>query len=213
MLLSRFSSLVIALLLLTQIIVNAQVDSLTDNIITSKKYREGIYLTFQEFKSNLPSVVDFSVGNPAVLTAFLDYQLYQLNGDGTKRKFNKEFWGFCKGDSIFINLQDRNPERKNTTFAYLESVGKYCAFEKGPGSTSMFMGTSSGYSSSNDRDSDVAFDIESGKFFPLNSKFLKQLVEQNPELKEQFKGMKLKDFSPFYVLNEYNKLYLSKLND
>jgi hypothetical protein len=43
----------------------AQSDSLTDNILTTKKLRYGIYRTFNEFKSNSPGITS---GLPLQLT-------------------------------------------------------------------------------------------------------------------------------------------------
>ena len=86
-------------LLFSNRVAMAQPDSVTSDILTTPKFRYGIYQKFSEFKLNTPSITSgFTIKIDS--GDFLRYSLYDLRG-----KKIKNVYGFSDGKSIFINAK------------------------------------------------------------------------------------------------------------
>lgn len=96
---------------------------ITDDSLNLKK---GIYKTFDEFRSNSPSIP-------------LDYEIIKVNDIAFQLKIDKEktdyygaIWGFCDGKKVYINLDfdmsGRSRFRPYSYFGILQNIGRYCYF-------------------------------------------------------------------------------------
>ncbi len=96
-------------------------DSTTNNILTTKKFNRGIYVTFKEFKENSPSITDGFI----VSADTSKYDRYTLLVPDSKKKF-RNIYGFSDGESIYINAQTYE---QNTYFVKILMLGKVIYFE------------------------------------------------------------------------------------
>ena len=74
-------------------------DSLTNNILTTKKFVKGIYLTYKEFKENSPSIRNsFNI----ILDSgdFVRYRLTNAKGKKIRRVY-----GFSDGIGVYLNAK------------------------------------------------------------------------------------------------------------
>lgn len=91
--------LIASIFLLLSLQSIAQSDSLTDNVLTTKKLRYGIYRTFNEFKSNSPGITSgFSISIDS--GEFIRRRLRDKKG-----KIIRRVYGFSDGLNIFLNAK------------------------------------------------------------------------------------------------------------
>jgi hypothetical protein len=96
-------------------------DTVTNDILTTKKFRRGIYSSFRDFRENSPAFMeDFHV--EADTGKFDRYHLFLTS----KKKKIWNVYGFSDGESIFINAQTYG--QKNY-FVRLLLLGSICYFE------------------------------------------------------------------------------------
>jgi hypothetical protein len=89
---------VIVFLFLCNIGAFAQ-DSLTNNILTTKKFRKGIYVTFKDFKENNPSITaGYTVKRDS--GQYERYKLYFNSGKKVRRVY-----GFSDGEGVYVNAR------------------------------------------------------------------------------------------------------------
>ncbi|MBI3220825.1 MAG: hypothetical protein HYZ44_15020 [Bacteroidetes bacterium] len=98
----------------------AQSDSLTDNILTTKKLRYGIYRTFNEFKSNSPGITSgFTISIDS--GEFIRRRLRDEKG-----KIIRRVYGFSDGLNIFLNARVYD---QTNYFVPILALGKITYFE------------------------------------------------------------------------------------
>lgn len=98
----------------------AQSDSLTDNVLTTKKLRYGIYRTFNEFKSNSPSITSgFEIFTDSNFPARCKLKT-------KKGKIINEVYGFSDGKNIFISTKTYS---HTNYFVPILAIGKITYFE------------------------------------------------------------------------------------
>ncbi|MFM8912011.1 MAG: hypothetical protein ACKOE6_03690 [Flammeovirgaceae bacterium] len=96
-------------------------DSLTNNILTTNKFRKGIYSSFRDFRDNSPTFTeDFHVVSDT--GKFDRYHLYSTS----KKKKIWNVYGFSDGEGVFINAQTYG--QKNY-FVRILLLGSICYFE------------------------------------------------------------------------------------
>ncbi len=125
----------LGLYLITSILLQAipsisQSDSLTNDILTTKKFRYGIYRTFNEFKSNSPSIISgFEI---LADSSFLARHKLKTK----KGKIIKEVYGFSDGKNIFISTKTY---AQTNHFIPILALGKITYFEdkKGKANSSL----------------------------------------------------------------------------
>jgi hypothetical protein len=99
----------------TALSMHSMTDSTKNYIINSASYNRGIYKTFEEFRSNNPSIVDdFMFTGKKLL-------LKGKNSGTAKKVWRKEIWGFCDGENIYISHRKYNK---------ILLTGRYCFFEE-----------------------------------------------------------------------------------
>lgn len=95
-------------------------DSVTNDILTTKKLRKGIYLTFKELKENSPANNSpFKV--EADTSKFDRYNLYSH-----ANKKIKNVYGFCDGENVFISAKTYG---QGNYFVRILVLGKIIYFE------------------------------------------------------------------------------------
>lgn len=96
-------------------------DPTTNNILTTKKFVKGIYVTFREFKENAPSILEDFI----IKADTSEFERYELLVPNSKKKF-RNIYGFCDGESVFINAQTYE---QSAYFVKLLILGKIIYFE------------------------------------------------------------------------------------
>lgn len=112
--------LIASIFLLLSLQSTAQTDSLTDNVLTTKKLRYGIYRTFNEFKSNSPSITSgFTISIDS--GEFIRRRLRDEKG-----KIIRRVYGFSDGLNIFLNAKVYD---QTNYFVPILALGKITYFE------------------------------------------------------------------------------------
>jgi hypothetical protein len=173
-------------------------------ILIVSKPRRGIYLSFQEFLSNAPSVdSDFELKSRSKGKQYLlggsDYRLL-LKDSLTKKREVRKFWGVSTGDSIYINV---NQYQENRGFVKLQMLGRYCyvigsssfARETGLGGALASIPYEVGY----------VLNINNGKFYALDHDMMLRILEMDEELSRSYAAEKNK--SDVYIMLRYIDKY------
>jgi len=180
--------------------VFGQLDSLEKQvfdieILKTKNYKKGIYMSFKEFQDNNPSIKNKILVKESneLLQVFFGAttNILALYNDSTNKfkRFRKENWGACDGDNIYI--------RFHGNYFKVSLDGKYSYFEE------YGYGTGDNY-----YDNDYVLNIITNECIRLTKKNITKLLEkEDRKLLEEFenenkKKTKLTD----YVLR-VNSLY------
>ncbi len=98
------------------------------SITKASSLTPGIYLSFQEFRQNKPSIQGVNIQIKAKdqdIISKREVQFKGLGAQGRVKNFSKSIWGFCDGERVYINnwlvFQD-------ASFSPLQSLGSYCPF-------------------------------------------------------------------------------------
>jgi len=98
---------IFVLLLLAGNFLFAQTDT-TGKVRYSMNYvfKDGVYLTFDEFKNNAPSITDFTVNKIGQLSSsnnvFLEYPCKDSASKGKNCNID-DCWGYCKKGTVYIS--------------------------------------------------------------------------------------------------------------
>jgi hypothetical protein len=196
-------------------------DSVTNNILTTKKFRRGIYASFKELKENNPSIItEFKV--EADSSKFDRYNLYS----STDKKI-KKVYGFCDGEYLYLNAKTYG---QGNYFVRILVLGKIIYFEdkrgkrkavasqmNGPAIVGGAIGGaiagalvygSSGTNANENPGWVIYTEDENGEPFILDYVTLSSILQEaDPELNRVFKGKK--DNGKFLVLidfmNQFNQ--------
>jgi len=164
-------------------------------ILKTAKPKKGIYLTFDEFLNDAPSVqVAFVLQERSRSKQFWvggsDYALLVPDGIGGMKKANK-YWGLCDGDSIYINVSNY---QKNRGYIKLLKLGRFC-YTKGPTSDALegnaavagvAAGVVGGVLANIPHEAAFIFNINNGKFIMLNADVLNKILDRDVELRDAF---------------------------
>jgi hypothetical protein len=180
--------------------------------------KKGIYKTFEEFKTNSPSItLDWQVigGDVSNRYALLEGlasndTVYWLNIQKEECEKIGDIWGFCDGIHVYINMQltisrKRSKEtgnpvkvfKPNAQFNKLLSMGRYCYY---------FSALNTGMSGAYLTRCSFALDINTGKEIEIQS--IKELISSDPELVEGYRNEKFFHEEDLYF--KYIKLYSDK---
>jgi hypothetical protein len=171
----------------------------SDYILNAKKYNEGIYRTFEEFKYNRPSIVDHY--------SFDKKNLWLIDPkSGTQKKIRrKEVWGFCDGSKVYVSWRK---------YDEMLEQGRYCYFkEKG---TRVVFGFSAfppmvlplpvPYKD------ELIINFNTGKTYLLSKRLLKKiLASDDKELLNEFMLQPQKRKKLFEYIAKYNDRNVSKI--
>jgi hypothetical protein len=122
-------------------ITRQQIDDFNQTRFTSPfdnttAYTRGVYMNFEEFRNNAPSVLDFEIKNENK-----DQQLLYIKDASGVPYYSRTAWGYCDGKSIFI-MQDGFlcPAWKEGSAFYFYAVSEQTQVEGGgynPGTASI----------------------------------------------------------------------------
>lgn len=182
-------------------------------IVGSVKLEGGIYKNFGEFKYNSPSIkMAFTVKKIFKGYGFLNaspHYIYRLVPDDPKALTSKDaIWGFCDGDSVYINVDDHY--KKRNVHEKILYLGRYCYFETVettfgpivmmPNAAGGMTPIGGGRTRSLNR---MFLDINFEETRELNKASLRELLGTDPGLLHKFedekgKGKKLDDYLILY---------------
>lgn len=142
------------------------------NIVSSKTYKKGIYLSFEEFKNNNPSVENGFVFNSERKKLTFPFKESKIK--------HSKIWGISDGNSVYINYNGFNK---------LEIIDRYCFFiDKGvkiifgfSAIPMMILPIPMPYKDG------LAINFNNGAIFLLKKSTLKVLMADDKELLEAFK--------------------------
>ena len=196
----------------------------TDDILTTKTYREGIYMSFNEFRTNSPSILTevYPISDKDKNSKEDDspYSWYYKNKRGKEKSIGNNAWGFCRGDKIYF-LKKAFPINY---FLPMVFTGRYCyAIDNINIFIQLFSDMEEEELSESDikilersripYTEDVLININNGKDFLLTKEVLITIIEDDPELYEKFKndpeGLEKR---VSYILN-YNTRHQDQIKD
>lgn len=94
------------------------------DIVNDLEYKEGIYLSFEEFKTNSPSLTCdfyFSTKKNGV-----NFELILTDTVVGKKFLKEKIWGVCTGEVIYVNTSNY---QNSKGFTRLGEIGRYCVFK------------------------------------------------------------------------------------
>ncbi len=126
----RKKILLLGLLLGWTVFASAQADSL--RLSKNYQFKDGIYLTFDDFKRNQPSYSWDSLrvsifSNPQTFLAQVEY-VEATQADGIERVDLDAIWGFSLGGIPYIRLPRGATQKTLPIFAGLRLRGKICYY-------------------------------------------------------------------------------------
>lgn len=184
-------SKLIALIILIPLNIFGQSSIENDILLTTKKVN-GVYRTFKEFRTNSPSIK----GTLEVTK----HRIKLLNHQTGKFENIKEsFWGACINDTIYVFLKEPSTVY-SPNIHILEFLGRYCYFiDQGE-----FTSRSGSTWSTSSYKFEYVVNINNGIIYRIDKKLMRQILEKDPELLNEFE----KESSKKTVYRDY----LEKLN-
>jgi len=179
-----------------------------NDILTARNRMEGVYLTFDEFRKNSPSL-------PGKVEITNHYVMIFDSVSKSYKKIGKSYWGACLNDSVYIYVPQSKTSSAPNMFA-LETIDRYCFFS---GKSSLEAGLeiepsdranpALNYSDRLDvgasRHSEFVVNINNGNTYQLTIKLMRIILEKDTELKHAFENeQNQKKVFRKYIL-EYNK--------
>jgi hypothetical protein len=188
-----------------------------DSVAYSRDYefKEGYYLTAEQFKSNSPIlktaiVSSYPKSQVDFMTQMLEQQFITYKAaDGSEQKVETlSLWGYCQNRSIFINYKD--------DFHRFNVIGTLCHFTAPVYSAGSFHDPMNTYGiNANDELHPFIFDTRSVKVTDFVIKEMEEVLKEDPELYNEFMKLKSrkKGDSLFIYLRKFNErhpFYLPK---
>lgn len=209
---------IIVVVLLSTLVAQAK----SQSIFVDKELRKGLYRTFQEFISNNPSLplneseVVFEEDTEILLDNVKGFLIYEgtevklpvfrfKNKKTNKREKTSTLWGYCDGTKVFINSYTHIPRH---FFVELLLVGRYCYFMQVGDPSNFQPAGSPNFSVVNTYETvdEYIINVNNGKIFKLDRKLLKQILESDKELLEEFENDKA-------IKKKFLIEYIKKYND
>ena len=156
-------------------------------ILKTDKPTRGIYLSFEEFLNNAPSIrSEFELLPRSKGT--LGERVHTLilkKSDPLKKKASK-FWGVSTGDSVYVNVANYQAAKG---YIKIRSLGRYC-YTKGitspalrdPGGAAVLGGLVGGTIASIPREAGYIMNINTGNFYMLHRDIMTKILSKDNEL-------------------------------
>ena len=187
----------ILLIFTTQLVAKAQ-----NLIINKTKFNRGIYLTFEEFKLDSPSIafnynIKEKIRNIGGIFSSNSITTYKIEIERKEAEKIGSIYGFSDGKNVYIKpaLEILTPNRE---FYKVENFGRYCHF-KDIVSSYMYGGSSVRFFC------DRYIDLKTGVELELNNKEMIKLLKDDETLLEEFKNETSKKSKYFNYIMKYNK--------
>jgi hypothetical protein len=168
-------------------------------IINTTVYKKGVYATFEEFKFNNPSITsDLTFTKKRVNV--LDSKTGQY-----KKLKNRNVWGFCNGEKIFVQRNKYNE---------ITLLGRYCYFKEEGVRVASFMGSfpvmllpiPMPYKD------ELIINFNTGKVYLLTKDVMKTIFRtDDPELLKEFAIEKAKKDKYYDYIVKYNQRNTDKI--
>lgn len=196
-LLKNKSIFVLGFFLLSTIYIKAQ----EDNSYNYEQYyhgfpfNEGVYLTFEDFKDNLPRITSGIDGRGG--------DLYIWNDSLEKMipVYPNKVWGYSQSGNVYVSMEDGFWRIIN-----IGSLSQFSAIVLTRFVTTDQFGFPVEQYSKNMKQ--LFLDMNNGNYYELTAKNLRPYIESEPLLEERFKKMRrVKDRELIMMLKAYNELH------
>ncbi|MGQ0829083.1 MAG: hypothetical protein ACT4ON_11900 [Bacteroidota bacterium] len=206
-------SLFAAIFLLISFTLFSQIDSVPYS--REYEFKEGIYLTIEQFKKNTPIaksavVSDIPKSQLDFLTQVMDHKKIILKDSaGNDQKIETaSVWGYCQNRTIYINF--------NNEFNRVNVIGTLCHLTAIITRVTTFddpINSTYGMNTTFDELRQFILDIQTNKILSFDVKNMEILLARDNELYKQFMALKRREKSDsiFIYLRKYNEkhpLYL-----
>jgi hypothetical protein len=218
--LKNSSSFLIAMVFCSM--VNAQADS--NNLIaysSEYEFKEGIYLNFEQLKSNSPIakariLASEDLNDADFFKNLLDKpKLYFFDSYGTKQEIeSSKVWGYCRNNILYVNVNGSffritymgNISHFLASYTYITQPSQYGYY-----GVDNYRSTSD-YNKTQEV-KQMILDFQTGKILEFNLKNIEIILARDPELYNQFTDLRRKKqkqlkFVYLRKYNERNPLYL-----
>jgi hypothetical protein len=156
-------------------------------IIKDSVKKPGIYKTFEEFRSNAPSIPLQGKITPSEIKFKVKSELatltsYKLDIPKEEAKKIGGVFGFSDGSTFYVTLNYKDPGRvNNAEFYALEYLGRYCIYD------AMMISTLDNHTYHDKRT--FMLDLNTGDAQLITSARLKRIIADNKELLAEFKAV------------------------
>jgi hypothetical protein len=175
------------------------------NILTDTVYKKGIYKTFEEFKTNSPSIeLKYPVTSYTSKLTMDDWTSYRLDISKEESEAIGPVYGFCNGYSIYVAPKPR--EIYKLLFEQVLYVGQYSFFQDQEGSELQLVIANGGIGVGTGGPKpivDKIINMETGEIIMLTNGEMKKLLSDNPTLLAEFKKDSKKEFRRMKYLKRY----------
>ncbi len=195
--------LIFVFLLITSVAGRAQQDSIAYS--HEFDFKEGVYLTYYQFKHNLPIPVSAIVSSyPKTqldfLTEVTDQKFIEIKdaAGNTQKVESSTLWGYCRNRSVYVNF--------NKQFNKLNTIGTLCYFTSSV-TCSTGMPDPMGMPSTYEELRQFVYDTKTNKVYDFNVKNMEELLKNDEELYNKFMAMKKREKADviFVLLRKYNE--------
>jgi len=147
------------------------------DILTAVQKANGIYRTYQEFRTNSPSLTGkFKITRKKI--SLLD------NQSGTYESIKEPVWGACLNDTIYY-FQDHHEIAQSPNFYKLKFIGRYCFYEYHSVLVKSIPG--GGYVDI-PRNFEFVVNVNNGKSYTLDKKMMRLILSKDTALLAEFEN-------------------------
>jgi hypothetical protein len=199
------------------------------SILTCTKRKQGLYKTFEEFKTNNPSITEGYTIKEEIKTLPAGHvgKVYRLIPDSgavnSRKDLKRLFWGFCQNDSIYFstkNIEDKF--RPSLYYLPFEFLGRYsfvrdvgysfrihqrkAAFNAG-GLVGVAIADAAGaYDSDKITVGGTILNFNNGEFYTIDRSLLRTILEKDTALLEEFNRERAKTESELEIYQLHEKI-------
>jgi Family of unknown function (DUF6563) len=187
----------------------------SDHIVSTDSLRKGIYLSFGEFRSNLPGNVDefhfLRATAKGVSKGAVPNLLVHIDpATGMKDTIRKEIWGFCNGKDVF-KLQEGDSLFPSYYIKFLY-IGRYSYFED----RIVFSVDAGGMLMANpsfkrERIIPYTININNGREFRIDDKLMQTIIKDDPDLLQEYKKEKNRKSVYLEYIKKYSERHLDQI--
>lgn len=156
-------------------------------------FKEGIYLNFEEFKLNQPSILNSFEGRGDEL------QIYDDSLDKMVPVYADRVWGYSQSGNIYVSEGE-----SFWRVIHIGNLAQYSAIVVTKFTSIDQFGFPVESYAKNMKS--LFFDMTDGSKFELNQRNVEAYLEDKPQLKEQFKKRRKKTSDLMMILRAYNEL-------
>jgi hypothetical protein len=149
---------------------------ITNDILTSSEKRDGVYLTFHEFRTNSPSL-------PGEVIVTNNRLKMRNTSSGKFENIKKDFWGACRNDTVYIFLKDTHGPQSPHIFP-LQIIGRYCYFKE----VGLAVYTMGSAMTQGTVEAQYVLNINNGQTYKLSRKVMMDILQKDERLLKEFEA-------------------------